>query len=144
MTRGSWPPWRVALAVGGVVALAACGVIAPSEDRVPGIIESYGQGLVFEAPDTVAVGVPFAAGVRTYGGGCRKKGDVSVSIEGRHATILPIDRYENASGCNDDLAFFWHTVEVVFETPGTAELRVVGVVEPGDSLVVRRRNVEVR
>ena len=126
------------------IAVTSCGLLEPDETLVPGIIQSYGSPLVFEAPDTVTAGVPFRAVVRTYGGGCISKGSVTVAIDGRIATLVPRDRQSDADFCTLELRFFSHEVDILFEGSGLGEIRVVGRVEPGDSIVVRKRAVWVR
>lgn len=142
--RSRWPPFPRARTGILALALAGCGLLGPDEELRPGVIVSYGQPLLLEAPDTVDSGVPFRASVRTYGGGCISKGPTTVSVEGRTATIVPLDRHRKARYCTDDLAGFTHETEVVFQGAGPAFVAVRGRVEPGDSLVVRQRTVHVR
>ena len=133
----------VCLCLLGIV-VASCGLVGPDETLMPGVIQSYGMPLVFEVPDTVTAGVSFKAAVRTYGGGCISMGSTTLSIEGRSATLAPWDRHSNADLCTLELRYFNHEVDVLFEGRGPAEVRVVGRVQPGDSLVVRSRAVWVR
>lgn len=138
-TVGPLAALLVAAAVAG-----GCGILGPGEERVLGVIESYGEPLVVEAPDTVVAGAEFVVMVRTYGGGCTSKGPTSVDVSGNTATVVPWDRESGANVCTLILKYFRHTAAVRFGTPGDAVLIIRGRKEPGGELVERERTIHVR
>lgn len=97
-----------------------------------------------QIPDTVAAGEAFTATVRTYGGGCNKKGDTKVEVNDLHATVTPFDVRIESNVCTDILKVFQHTATLRFEKAGTAGVVVQGRKQPGNQVVTVKRTVVVR
>ncbi len=127
------------------LALAGCGLLDPDEELRPAVILAPGQPVLLQAPDTVFSAVPFSVSVSTFGAGCTNKGTTKVEIEGRTATLVPMDRHLITSdACAAFLAEFTHEVQVVFEGEGPAVVAVRGLELRSDTLVVHQRAVHVR
>ena len=110
-----------------------------------GVIEFYGDPIVIEHTDTLAVGASGSVAVRTYGGGCIRQGVSEVSINGLTAAIEPFDSVHVAAEvCTSDLRLFRHVVAVRFTEPGTATLRIVGLSRPADDEITVTRHVVVQ
>lgn len=108
------------------VALLGCELFEPSEYRVIGKAKlddpRYDWPLP-EIPETATAGVPFEITVTTGGNSCYRGGETGLVVKGRSAVVIPYDYIDGGrSGCFADLIFFEHTVPVVFEEPGTAEI----------------------
>lgn len=91
-----------------------------------------------EAPGQVRVGERFTATVTTVGlDGCWEPLGEDVSVEGLRAEIVPFDTDATEEGvaCTQALVFLDHPVELSFEEPGEAVIRVEGrrVVGPDGS-----------
>ncbi|MFQ6045953.1 MAG: hypothetical protein ACE5PT_06285 [Gemmatimonadales bacterium] len=138
----SWlPPLFAGLAT---VTLATCG-LEPDWEVRRGTIEFYGDPVVVDVPDTITLGTPAMVTVRTYGGGCHRKGFTEVSVDGLTAAIDPYDSlWVGGGGCPDILLHFEHAVSVELAEPGTATIRVVGRTLPADTVLVAVRSVVVR
>lgn len=117
------------------VALFGCDSSPSAVDTLvrPATLSFYGNLDVISLPDTAVVGVPFTASVRSYGGGCVSKDETRIELSGQSASIRPFVREpaENAHvACPDILYFFAHDLELVFNQPGQATVRVFGIREP--------------
>ena len=110
----------------GVIALPGCD-LGPSEYRVVGLIrfdDVYWP--LPEIPEQATANVPSEITIWTGGGGCYRRGDTEVVVNGRSAVVTPYDIYEDHDlGCTLDLTFFEHKATVLFEEPGTAEIELV-------------------
>ena len=139
----------VAIVVG---ALLGCDPV-PTDHRVVGTVyideprvPDWPLPLV---PDTATAGVPLEITIWTVETDCRdmRRGDTEVTALGRSAIVIPYDiltTYEggflltiNDPGCFGTLEAFEHRATVVFEEPGTAEIRLLystlGGPEPEDN-----------
>lgn len=124
--------------------LAGCSVITgPDESRRVGVIDFHDQPVEVAVPDTVSAGVDFEVSAVTYGGGCVSADDTEVEVDGLFAQVVPYDLHRRQEACPDVLRTFEHRALVRFDEPGTAEVRVVGRREPGNSLAVVVRQVVV-
>ena len=114
--------------------LAACAFTTePSLDRRIGIIESeYLHAHTLAAPDTVTRGQPFSLTVTTLGyNSCWQAAGVELARNGSHATVVPYDRVVGES-CSEALVELPRTVELRFDTPGTATLILEGRRDSGE------------
>ena len=97
-------------------------------------------GVHVTLPDTVEVGRAAHVGIRTYGGGFlvrdqERGGRTFVDVRGRTAVLVPFDQFDlgprSLSGstwsCADQLLSWTRVVRVVFDEPGSAEIRVRGI-----------------
>ena len=130
---------------------AGCRLLTDNEirrERQLALIEFYGDPIVLEIPDTVAVGSPFEVTVRTYGGGCIDPGDTELSVAGQAATVRPYDVFVTHLppnyACTSDLRLYTHRAAVRFDQAGPATVTVHGRVRPGDSAIAVQRSVDVR
>jgi hypothetical protein len=131
----------------GFVALAmGCSSITYPEERVIGVITGFNADDPHVAvPDTVAAGESFAVTVRTYGGGCTRKGETETEIDGLRATVTPYDIQTRADICTDILKQFTHTASLRFNETGTARVVVRGRGHtPDGALLTIERTVVVR
>ena len=140
---------RALLACAAAMLASACQTsTGPEGKRVVGIVEwdrnsTRAEGAFFAesapvvdlrldplvAPDTVQSGVPFTAIVSTFGPStCWWEAGAEMSLEPAAATITPYDRtLETEDGdCPDSYRFLRREVELRFEHPGVAVLRVTG------------------
>ena len=91
--------------------------------------------IVIEAPDTVQVGVPFDASVRTLGNsGCWEVARTDVENGPMLAEVTPVDRDRMSEGlvCTAVMVELVHALEVTFTAVGEAVIRVHGREVIGD------------
>jgi uncharacterized Zn-binding protein involved in type VI secretion len=126
------------LAVAAVAALQGCGILGLGEQEQPGVIQYHGDTTVVYLPALVSVDSAFAVRLHTFGGGCVTAGRTAVEIDGRTATIRPIDMDSGADICTDELRFLQHEAQVRFLAPGPATVVVQGGSQPnGGTLQLR-------
>jgi hypothetical protein len=121
--------------------LFACTAVTssdPVELRVLGTIDGYRTG----DPHIEIQGGTESALVKitTYGGGCHRKGETEVEIEGMVAEVAPYDYVlvgENIA-CIDILVILDHEVTVHFDGNGEAQVTVIGLDLHGDTVRVQR------
>ena len=78
-----------------------------------------------EVPSEATAGVPFEIELWTQGGGCVRTADtVEVSVDGSKAVVTPYDVYSFTGICLLDLGLFTHRADIVFDSPGQAEVDV--------------------
>lgn len=113
--------------------LVGCGIVAPERGwtRVVGLIDVGGPDdpvqRSLEVPDTVQVGAPFTARVTTYGSGsCIQQDGAEVQRRNETVDVTPYDLRATIGVCTDDLAPYPRPVELRFDTPGEATVRVLG------------------
>ena len=102
--------------------------------ELPGVIRHHGESTLVERPARVLAGEPFVVRVRTFGSGCVAHAGTSVDISGLRAEITPLDLVyvpRSDEACTTELRRIEHTVELRFDQPGTATVRVRGRGEPG-------------
>jgi len=137
-----------ALLTSAALVLLACDNRSSGLDSVirPATLSFYGNAENITLPDTAVAGVPTAVRVRSYGGGCVAQDRTVSAVSGRSATIRPFVR-ELAPGanvaCADILLQFSHEVDLVFEQPGQATVRVDGWREPERTPYTITRSVQV-
>ena len=74
-----------------------------------------------QIPETATVGVPLEIAVWTGGSGCYEYARIEGGVNGRSATVRPMDMF-TVGGCSTDPEFSEHRTTRVFEEPGTAEI----------------------
>jgi hypothetical protein len=132
-----------------LLGLAGCASADPRE-RVPARLVLLDETAEVHAPESVRRGEPFTVTVVTIAGGCRRESaGTGVAVEGMEATITPYHFLRRAEACTDDLLYLPHEVELRFDEPGTATLRIRGVrnrldFEREPEWVTLERSVEVR
>ncbi|MEQ9568613.1 MAG: hypothetical protein RLN75_00355 [Longimicrobiales bacterium] len=127
--------------------LGGCGLVSPKEERVPSVIEYLSPPLpfVFGYPDTVTAGQEFDVRLRTYAGGCREPGSVGVERSSLVITLRPEDvRVSGGRDCPANLQYFAYDVTLRFDNPGSAVIRVLGVVKPSGDHVEKEVPVVVK
>ncbi len=125
------------------ILFACTSTTQPVEMRVLGSIQGYN----FDDPRIeISGGVKSAVvHVTTYGGGCHRKGEVDVEVEGMVAEVAPYDYVLVGEGvvCTQILLTFHHEVTLDFQESGEAEITVKGLDLHGDTVRIRRLvNVE--
>jgi hypothetical protein len=85
---------------------------------------------VIEAPDTVRLGVTFAAIVNSFGNGCTTPDGVKLTLPPAEARVIPFDRVPTDDDviCTDVLAVLPHPLALHFTQPGTATIVADGMV----------------
>jgi hypothetical protein len=119
--------------VGALSVATSCFFSTDSETgRVVGIISSGGPGQpVIEAPDTVRLGIAFAATVNSFGSSsCTTPDGVKLTLEAAQARVIPFDRVPDSDevACTADITAIPHPVELRFTEPGTATIVADGIV----------------
>ena len=56
------------------------------------------------------------------GGGCDRKTETALFLEGRAATMVPVEVHKVGRNCASALGFFEHTADIVFEQVGRGEV----------------------
>lgn len=109
------------------IVLTACQSPTSGRERVVGFIEGGGSQQVIVAPSAVAIGQTFDVTVSTFGNTCVKSAaGADVSIDGLTARITPYDIVRDDETCLDIGLVFPRTVQVRFDHPGAATIRVHG------------------
>ena len=111
------------------VAIGAAGLLACEEE------EEWSRGIVVgkidfddpawplpQIPETATVGVPLEIAVWTGGNGCYEYVRTFGGVNGRSATVRPVDLFAVGLGCSTDPEFVEHRTTRVFEEAGTAEI----------------------
>ena len=81
------------------------------------------DSLMPEVPSEATAGVPFEIELWTEGGVCVRTADtVEVSVDGSTAVVTPYDVFSFTGFCFDDLLLFTHRADVVFDSPGQAQV----------------------
>ena len=115
--------------------------------RGPALLVHYGDTGTVTLPSSARVGVPVEISVTSFGGGCITKGETDVKVTGLLAEVRPyrheMVRLRPNTACTSELRIFHHVVQVQFETPGDADVRVFGVTRPGDQAYMVARTLSV-
>lgn len=98
-------------------------------------------------PDTVTAGTPIATSVITVGSSsCTRPADVAITGAGSLLqTLTPRDSIATGNvACTDDLAMRPHPIQLRFDEPGTATIRIRGYLDfqrTGSPGIIERRVV---
>lgn len=117
--------------IGALIGTAGCGLLDPDSRRVVGLIDPGSAPATIEAPDTVQLGVPFAATVNSFGSSsCTTPDGVRLTLEPAEARVIPYDRVPTGDDlvCTADVALHPHPVELHFTQAGAATIVAVGMV----------------
>src|SRR5687768_11033663 len=116
---------------------AACSITETDETESPPYLGDSGIRITFSVPDTVTQGVPFDVSFRYYGSSsCTQGIRIDRQVEGNVATLR--SRVSGVNGvCTADLHAFTATELVQFSTRGLAEVRLPGLFDFRDTVVVR-------
>ena len=114
-----------------LLALASCD--GSRTVREEGVISFYGDtDEVILAPDTAQAGEALTVTVQTFGDGCVDADNMEVAITGELAVLTPYDLITipgRNGACPQIEKRPEHTAQVVFEEPGSATLRVNGMLK---------------
>jgi hypothetical protein len=128
-------------------ALLGCAeATAPSEPPAGvrwGVLEHYGAEPSVTVPSQAAVGSTATIIAKTWGGGCLAKGPTEVVVSDRRILIRVYDIQETADVCTMPLLSVDHSAEVLFDAPGTWQVDIQGMAQPGAKLITVRREVTV-
>lgn len=114
---------KLAVAI-GAIGLLACDDLELSRGMVVGKIDVDDPAWRLpEIPETATVGVPLEIAVWTGGSGCYEHLRTAGGVDGRSATVIPLDTFI-VGGCSTDPQFVEHRTTRVFEEPGTAEITI--------------------
>jgi hypothetical protein len=117
--------------VGALSVATSCFFSSDSETgRIIGVINTGGRTPVIEAPDTVRLGVTFAAIVNSFGNGCTTPDGVKLTLLPAEARVIPFDLVptDDDAVCAAILTVQPHPVALHFTQPGTATIVADGVV----------------
>lgn len=117
---------------------AACGILGLDEQRVVGMIDREYLSEYVVVPDTVQQNVPFSVTVITMGGGCDRRTETALFLEGRVATMVLFEVHKLGRNCADALGFFEHTADIVFEQVGRGEVVILARDLSGEALEIGR------
>jgi hypothetical protein len=127
--------------IGAVFVATSCSGFTDSETgRVVGIISTGGpEPRAIEAPDTVQLGVAFAATVHSFGNGCTRADGVELTLEPALARVTPFDRIpvDDDVVCADVLARIPHPLELHFTVLGTATIVAEGMMSRASGEQIR-------
>jgi hypothetical protein len=118
-------PIAAILALGSV----SCGLVDPDTRRIVGFIDADPSSTI-EAPDTVRLGLAFAATVNSFGSsGCTTPDGVKLTLGPAEARVIPFDRVpaDNSVACPGDVSPRPHPVELHFTELGTATIVAEGM-----------------
>ena len=133
------------------VAVMGCSATAPARprsERQPAYIRFFAEPSFIDTPDAVNAATPFTVTVRTFGGGCIDQGDTQSSIVGSTVEVRPFDIFAtnlpSNYACPDILRYYAHSVSIRLDQRGSATIRVIGRVAPGDTITTFERAIVVR
>ena len=111
-----------------------------------GTLLFYNDSVRIEIPNRANLGVPLDIYVSTYGGGCVGSDTTVTGVQGLRATIVPYQRVSTNPNlaCPSILLIDRRRTQVVFESRGTATIRVIGREEPSGRLFAVERRISVR
>jgi hypothetical protein len=127
-----------------VVTFSACDVFEADTDTDLGAILSFTDPGQLVIPVAANVGQPFVVNARTFGDACVSFGRTEMEIDERNVEIRPYDRRELDEVCADILRIIEHPITLVFNTPGTVTVRIVGRRVPQNQLDTIVRQVVIR
>ena len=121
--------------------------VRPGE-AAPSDLAFYGDTSTVELPPSAKVGEAVTLRFTTFGGGCIRPGSVDVALSGLRAEVRPFLEKPPAElpdtvVCTADLRLDWRVVQLRFERPGEATIRIIGHAAPEDRLVVLERKLRV-
>lgn len=132
------------LFMAALVTLSACDVFEADSETDLGALLSFTDPSQLVIPGTANVGQPFIVNARTFGDGCVSFARTELEIEDQTAEIRPYDRRELDVACPDIMRIIEHPVTLVFNTPGTVTVRVVGMRSPQNQEGSIERQVIIR
>lgn len=117
---------RIGLVFLGTLA-AGCGdPVEPGPVLVPGMIEGFNE----DDPRVSLVldGISLTVEVVSYGGGCREKGElrVTVAMESHQVFVSPFDWENQAGVCDAMLRTFDHSTTIEIEEDGAWTIEIAG------------------
>jgi hypothetical protein len=138
----------------GLALVAACSNSGASDPSAPPDAQSgpaflafYGASATVDLPASARLGDTVLVRFTTFLGGCLDRGPTTVTLTAMLAEIRPTRRARPDlapdPACAAVLAATPNVVPVVFTTPGTARILVVGRAEPGDRPLLVERQVLV-
>ena len=124
--------------------LSACDVFEADTDTDLGAILSFTDPAQLVIPGAANVGQPFIVNARNFGDACVSFAGTEMEREDRIVEFRPYDRRELDEACADILRIIEHPVTLVFNTPGTVTVRIVGRRVPQNQLDTIVRQVVIR
>lgn len=109
-------------------------------------IASIGDASGVEVPPVARTGIPLQVTVTTYGGGCISEDTTVVDVQPHSADVVPYQRWyqpKQDEGCTMELRIDRRAVQLVFDQPGIATVRVFGRGAPDGSVISVVRQVTV-
>jgi len=109
-------------------------------------IANVGDASGIVVPSAAKAGLPLQVTVTTYSGGCISEDTTAVAMHPHSADVVPYQRWyqpKQNEGCTMELRVDRRQVDVVFDQPGIATVRVFGRGAPDGSVVTVSRQVFV-
>lgn len=143
-TRALWQSSAAAM----LLLASACSLLLPERHTAPqpAVLEHYGDAAQVTVPETAPAGVPATVQVVSYGGGCIREGFTDVVTEGMTVDVRPFDFHTTGEKvvCTAELALFRRDVQLRFDQPGTATIRIHGRRMPGEEPVTITRTLIIQ
>lgn len=120
---------RMALAAALLLGAACSPTGTEGEDyvRAPGLLTFAGHaGPEVEVPAAARAGEPFRVTVVTWGSTCRRRAAPEVTRTDQRADVAVYDLNQVGGVCDRALRALRHVVELRFDAPGTATVRIHG------------------
>ena len=112
----------------------------------PAVIRREGERENVVVPPHASAGVPLYVEFTTYGGGCVREDSTEIQTRGLVAELHPYQRVppeEARVPCTRELRMTPRRVPVTFMEAGSAKIRIHGLTQPGDSIIVLERSVRI-
>ena len=132
--------------VPAVLGVLACSSTEPSGGHVvrgPALLAFYEAVTEVHIPTAVRVGVPFTVSATSFGGGCIGRGETRATVSGLLAEVRPSRSETLGVPCTSELRLDQNAAPVQFDTPGAAQVRIVGLARPGEQPYIVERTVLV-
>lgn len=132
---------RILCCLATLTAAGCAGIVAPEWSRGPGLVlEGNVVPASLVAPDAVTRGTPFLVTVSTFGSGTCTRADGYELIAVLAAAEVKLYDLGAPPGtaCTKDLKRFPRSLTLQFDQAGTAELRVIGRGDAGETKAIRK------
>jgi len=131
--QGYWQRMSAAVVFITVLIVTSCSFLTGSR-RIVGKIDPPNLSIL-RAPSAVKAKQTFVISVTTAGGGCVTPEGAEVHVSRLTAEVTPYDRVRG-NVCDAALHGFPRDVTLQFDSPGLATVRVIGVNQTGERVVV--------
>lgn len=149
-----FPPTERVLALGILLWAPACSAAGPDDtalllqgERGPALLAFYGDTSAVDLQTSARVGELVILRFTSFGGGCISPDATEVEISGLHAAVLPYRREPTElppnTACTGELRVDRHDVQLRFDRPGRAWVRIVGLARPEERSFAIERELQI-